>query len=122
MCLGCYPETPAGREAYNRIEGFLTIFPEAEFGFAHIAFGDDNIADCDIDWCLTEGWKNYRVTPAGDGIVHWEQLPNGTLYQVEEWDYQVAARCYLKWLRLIPEDVRLGERAEMEWVREVLAT
>lgn len=45
------------------IEGFLSIYPNARYSWAHIALDDNNLDDESIDWCIEQS-KRKDLDPA----------------------------------------------------------
>ena len=52
MCQTCVDEGYLSQETFDKIEAFLTTWPGAEFGPAHVVLGDDNVEDHFIEYCL----------------------------------------------------------------------
>lgn len=90
MCSGCYTEEPLGREWYNRMNHFYDLYPEADFGPAHIVIGDDNLEDHHILYCL-EKW---------DKMIAEHDVPRDPVDLAAAW-------CWLKYLLTFPESERL---------------
>lgn len=59
MCQGCVDRGELSQETFDKISAFLGVWPNAEFGPAHIVLGDDNIEDENIQWCL-DNWETYK--------------------------------------------------------------
>ena len=87
MGESCITEGALSQETFDKIEDFLQVWPDAEFGPGHIALSDCNLTDIDIQHCLsgeTWGWMSE-----GHAI-----------------DELAATRKFLEGLLAIPENIR----------------
>lgn len=98
MCRGCYPESEDGMKAYLRIEDFNDAWPDAQFTFAHIVLGDDNLEDHNIQWCL-DHYEEYKPKDLEHGT---------TIEELEE------TKRFLEHLLTIPVYERYGLKNEEE--------
>lgn len=78
------------------IEGFLELYPEAEYEFAHVVLSDYNLEDQWIERCLKEADEIYR-----NGVDQWDNLE-----RIKATEY------FLRFLSTIPEEKRMPTREE----------
>jgi len=78
------------------IEGFLELYPEAEYEFAHIVLSDYNLSDDDIAWARAAAYKTLVDSPLNELIFR----------------RVMATSEFLGFLLSIPEDWRMPTREE----------
>ena len=67
MCQGCVDNGYVSQAIYDKIEAFLSTWPRAEFGPAHIVLSDCNTEAQSIQWCL-EHWDEYKRDHAANEL------------------------------------------------------
>lgn len=102
MCQGCVDIGLLTQETLNFTEAFSALFPEAEFGPAHIVIGDDNVDDYNVDYCL-ERTKAALGRPGVDDDYASEMK---RMYKDHDRAELEATLLFLEILKLIPEDDR----------------
>lgn len=94
-----YREFMFAYELKERINEFTTLYPRAEFSFAHVVLSDYNLSDGHITDCLDREKALEWVARALD-----EEMDQYAWWLVYE---EMAAICkFLHWLLSIDEDVR----------------
>ena len=87
MCQDCVEDGVLSQETFDKIEHFIELWPDSEFGPGHVALSDCNVRDVDINGCLSdETWARMS-----DGHAH---------------DELEATRAFLQSLLLTPENER----------------
>jgi len=54
MCEACVEDGTISRWCFDLIADFIELYPDIEYGFAHIVLAGFNIEDKYIDWCLAQ--------------------------------------------------------------------
>lgn len=90
----------------RRIDEFLAEWPKAEWGPGHCVLSDANIADCDLDWSLSQLDSLLDGTPWPAETGLW-----ASLYDDHPRDELFATRAFLRSFREIPpaERVEAGD-------------
>lgn len=106
MCQEYIDDGSLTQETCNLIDEFLKLWPQAEFGPAHIVLGDDNVEDCHITWCISIANAVINDNQDGCDADAIEVLESCSWYKDHEKEELVATVAFLEKLLKIPEDER----------------
>lgn len=70
------------------IGAFMSLYPAAEWGPAHIALSDDNLRDSDLEFCLGQPKRKDS---------EWAESTDGE---------HAAVQAFLRFLLTVPEEIR----------------
>ena len=103
MCQTCVDEGVLSQEMYDSMGDFLSLYPRAEFGPAHIVLGDCNVEEHHVQFCIRlceAALLNSAKGLSKSDVALMKKVNWYSDYSKDELD---ATRLFLKTLLVSPE-------------------
>lgn len=95
MCQSCVDSGEITQKVHDAIDAFSEVWPDSNYGPAHIVINDMNVEDEHINWCL-ENWDKH--------------IPQDLDERLERSDEFRMTKLFLKYLLTWPIEDRIGTK------------